>query len=138
MSNSLSRRKFVRDPGAAAAALPDRLALLQGNLHSAHSLANAAPDSPAVSDRIVDIHVHFDENNPNFINDFLRVSEKLNLTACMLTLFASRPVVLDAAKQRPTRIVPFDFVDLARNTRGTDEGLVRKFSVGGPVLRSGA
>ena len=123
------------------------------------SLANAAPDSPAVSDRIVDMHVHFDEKNPNFINDFLRVSEKLNLTACMLTPFASRQVVLDAAKQHPTRIILSGFVDLdapdvlkqveelhamvlvaglTRNTRGTEEGLVRKFSVGGPVLRSGA
>jgi len=58
------------------------------------------------------MHVHFDEKNPNFITDFLKVSERLNLTACMLTPFANRKVVADAAKQRPTQIIPFGFVDL--------------------------
>ncbi|PYT42666.1 MAG: hypothetical protein DMG47_15200 [Acidobacteria bacterium] len=58
------------------------------------------------------MHVHFDEKNPNFISDFLRVSEKLNLTACLLTPFANRKVVADAAKQHPTQIIPFGFVDL--------------------------
>ena len=58
------------------------------------------------------MHVHFDEKNPNFITDFLKVSERLNLTACMLTPFANRKVVADAAKQHPTQIIPFGFVDL--------------------------
>lgn len=65
----------------------------------------------------------------------------------MLTPFASRQVVRDAAKQHPTRIIPFGFVDpdapdvvkqveelhamvlvtgLVRNTRATEKGLVRR------------
>jgi hypothetical protein len=107
MSNHVSRRKFL---GAAAATLP-----------GAWSLANARP-SPrpgldqagrAVSNnRIIDMHVHFDEKRPNFIADFLRLSERLNLTACLLTPFANRKVVADAAKQYPTQIIPFAFVEL--------------------------
>jgi len=58
------------------------------------------------------MHVHFDEKNPNFIRDFLKVSERLNLTACLLTPFANRKLVADAAKQHPTQIIPFGFVDL--------------------------
>ena len=53
MSNNFSRRKFISNAGAAAAALPSWSALIDGNLHTADSLANAAPDSPAVPDRIV-------------------------------------------------------------------------------------
>ena len=112
MSNNFSRRKFLSNAGAAAAALPGWSGLIHGSLHDARPSDSATSDSPAASGRIVDMHVHFDEKNPNFINDFLRVSEKLNLTACVLTPFANRKVVLDAAKQYPTQIIPFGFVDL--------------------------
>ena len=107
MSNHVSRRKFL---GAAAASVP-----------GAWSLANALPShrsgfdqaGRAVSkNRIIDMHVHFDEKRANFIADFLRLSERLNLTACLLTPFANRKVVADAAKQYPTQIIPFAFVDL--------------------------
>jgi len=64
------------------------------------------------SDRIVDIHVHFDEANPNFIGDLVKVSNRLNMTACVLTPYANRRVVADAATQYPARIVPIGFVDL--------------------------
>jgi predicted TIM-barrel fold metal-dependent hydrolase len=70
------------------------------------------PSGPSPSDRIVDIHVHFDEKIPTFLDDFLRISDKLNLTACMLTPFAHRKVVADAARKHPTKIVPFGFVEL--------------------------
>ena len=62
--------------------------------------------------RIVDIHVHFDEKNPAYMEEFLQVSERLNLTACMLTPFANRKVVAEAAKKYPRQIVPFGFVEL--------------------------
>jgi hypothetical protein len=64
------------------------------------------------TERVVDVHVHFDEKKPNYMDDFLRVSDRLNLTACMLTPFANRKVVAEAAKQHPTKIIPFGFVDL--------------------------
>jgi len=62
--------------------------------------------------RVVDIHVHFDEKNANYIEDFLKVSDRLNLTALMLTPFSSRKVVAEAARKYPKQIIPFGFVDL--------------------------
>jgi len=109
MQSPFSRREFLSRAGSAAisllanAATPRASAVLSGA---------ARPTPEPVADRIVDIHVHFDEKNPGFIDDFLKVSERLNLTACVLTPFANRRVVADAAKQHPAQIVPFGFVDL--------------------------
>lgn len=111
MNNPLSRREFLGSAGAAAT-LPGWSALFRGNLRDADAFSNGAAHSPAASERIVDMHVHFDEKNPDFIGDLLKISDRLNLTACVLTPFANRKVVLDAAKQHPTQIVPFGFVDL--------------------------
>jgi hypothetical protein len=63
-------------------------------------------------DRIVDIRVHFEENNPNFIHDLVTLAERINLTACVLTPYSHRVEVAQAAKQYPKQIVPFGFVDL--------------------------
>jgi len=77
----------------------------------ASKLSNdAAADK--VASRIVDMHVHFDEKKPGFLDDLLKLSDRINLTACLLTPFANRRVVADAAKQHPKQIVPFGFVDL--------------------------
>src|SRR5437867_1554922 len=107
MSNHVSRRKFL---GAAAASMPGAWSL--ANALPSHRSGHGKAPSPGKTDHIVDMHVHFDEKNPNFIADFLRLSERLNLTACLLTPFANRKVVADAAKQYPTQIIPFAFVDL--------------------------
>jgi predicted TIM-barrel fold metal-dependent hydrolase len=64
------------------------------------------------AERIVDIHVHFDEKKAIYMDDFLRVSDRLNLTACMLTPFPTRKLAAEAAEQHPTKIIPFGFVDL--------------------------
>jgi len=114
MNNSQSRRNFLGNAGtvAAAVALPGWSTLLRGSLGKADPLANGASYAPAMSDRIVDMHVHFDERNPNFISDLLKLSDRLNLTACVLTPFANRKIVLDASKQHPKEIIPFGFVDL--------------------------
>ena len=111
MSDPLSRRKFLGSTGAVAA-IPAWWDLLRGTHRNSFSFGHGKAPSPGKTDHIVDMHVHFDEKNPNFISDFLRVSEKLNLTACLLTPFANRKVVADAAKQHPTQIIPFGFVDL--------------------------
>ena len=111
MNNPLSRRKFLGSAGAAAT-LPGWSALFRENPRNAHPFANTAPDSPATSDRIVDMHVHFNDKNPNFISDLLKLSDRLNLAACVLTPFANRKIVLDASKQHPKEIIPFGFVDL--------------------------
>ena len=111
MQPSFSRRAFLNYAGSAAVALlaPDSRATLRTNaVHSGATLSS----SNRVPDRIVDIHVHFDEKNPRFIDDLLKVSGRLNMTACVLTPYANRSTVADAAKRHPTQVVPFGFVDL--------------------------
>src|SRR5882724_5830260 len=46
------------------------------------------------------------------MDEFLKVADRLNLTGCILTPFAHRKVVAEAAKQHPTRIIPFGFVEV--------------------------
>jgi uncharacterized protein len=107
MGNEVSRRRFL---GAAAAAVPGAWSLAKEVPSHASDADQSA--SATSKDRIIDMHVHFDEKKPNYISDFLKVSDRLNLTACMLTPFANRKVVVDAAKQHPAQIIPFGFVDL--------------------------
>ena len=110
MQPPLSRREFLSRAGSAAVALLANAAAPP----RASAVVSGAPlttPEPA-ADRIVDIHVHFDEKNPGYIDNFLKVSDRLNLTACMLTPFANRRVVADAAKRHPAQIIPFGFVDL--------------------------
>jgi hypothetical protein len=106
MTTILSRRNFLV---TAIAAVP--LGAMGTQVAPAPA-GGQPPSGPSPSDRIVDIHVHFDEKIPTFLDDFLRISDKLNLTACMLTPFAHRKVVADAARKHPTKIVPFGFVEL--------------------------
>lgn len=103
--NQFSRRKFLGAAGATTL-----LSSARGFGAYASSLNNSSSDGvPASSGkgRIVDMHVHFDPKKPNYIEDFLKVSERLNLTALILTPFENRVVVAEAAKQHPTKIVPF-------------------------------
>ena len=109
MPNRISRRKFL---GAASTVAVSSLPWKDSG---ANALAKSVDQQPAASqtaDRIVDMHVHFDEANPNFVSDLLHVCGSLNLTACVLTPFSSRKVVADAARQHPGQIVPFGYVDL--------------------------
>ena len=62
--------------------------------------------------RIVDIHTHFEANNPAYLDEFLKMSDELNLTGCMLTPFENRRAVAEVAKKFPRQIVPFGYVDL--------------------------
>ena len=113
MTKPVSRRKFLGAASvvtAAAVGIP-RAAGFAHPLDSMHSSDQAAA-SAAGKTRIIDMHVHFDEKKPSYISEFLKVSDRLNLTACMLTPFANRKVVADAAKQHPQQIIPFGFVDL--------------------------
>jgi uncharacterized protein len=108
MGSRMSRRGFLRAAGGAATAIP-----LGSIAESASEEFRLDEHSPAsASNRIVDIHVHFDEKNPNFIRDFVAVAERINLTACLLTPYSHRVQVAEAAKQHPKHIVPFGFIDL--------------------------
>lgn len=108
MGSRMSRRGFLRAAGGAATAIP------LGSI--AESASQEFPldehSAASASDRIVDIHVHFDEKNPNFIRDFVAVAKRINLTACLLTPYSHRVQVAEAAKQHPKQIVPFGFIDL--------------------------
>jgi uncharacterized protein len=109
MTNRVSRRKFLSAMGAAVAV--PRAFSLSGGVPSPAGLTGETK-SVKNADRIVDTHVHFDEKNPNFLGDLLKLSDRLNLTACVLTPFAYRKAVAEAAKQHPTQIVPFGSVDV--------------------------
>jgi predicted TIM-barrel fold metal-dependent hydrolase len=79
---------------------------------AAKALRSDERSATPANNRIVDIHIHFDEKNPNFIRDLITLAGRVNLTACLLTPYAYRAQVADAAKQYPKQIVPFGFVDL--------------------------
>jgi uncharacterized protein len=111
MHHRFSRREFLIAAGTAAAGSLSR---------DTFAASRASVILPAVlsdpsdkrAHRIVDMHVHFDEKNPNFVADLVKVSERLNMTACVLTPYPSRKLIAEAAKQYPARIVPFGYVDL--------------------------
>ena len=107
MFSRISRRGFLRTVSVAAGTIP----LVTFGNRAAEALPSSEP-TPTPGDRIVDIHVHFDENNPNYIRDLVKVAERINLTACLLTPYSHRQQVAEAAKQYPQHIVPFGFVDL--------------------------
>ena len=105
-----SRRKFLGAVGATT--LLSSARSFGASVPSPNnSSADAAPASKSKG-RIVDMHVHFDPKIPNYIEEFLKVAERLKLTALMLTPFENRKVVAEAAKQHPNRIVPFGYVEL--------------------------
>jgi uncharacterized protein len=108
MPNRISRRTLL---GAASTLA---VSFLPWKWNRQAALASAEGQAPASSpaDRIVDMHVHFDETNPGFVSDLLKLCGSLNLTACVLTPFSSRKVVAEAARQHPREIVPFGYVDL--------------------------
>jgi uncharacterized protein len=106
---SFSRRNFLAST-AAAAMLPASPFRGFAAMKQASEREKGASGRP--NGQVVDIHVHFDEKNANYIEDFLKVSDRLNLTALMLTPFASRKVVAEAARKYPKQIIPFGFVDL--------------------------
>src|SRR6266849_6540880 len=108
MQHSFSRRQFLTAMGAAATVSVSRGAVATNAMLSEGS----SPSSDKAADRIVDMHVHFDEKNPNFVDDLVKVTEPLNVTACVLTPYRSRMVVAEAAKRHPARIVPFGYVDM--------------------------
>jgi len=109
MPNRISRRKFL---GAASTVAVSSLPWNASGESAFASATDQPPASSAATDRMVDMHVHFDEANPNFISDLLKVCNSLNLTACVLTHFPSRNIVAEAARQHPREIVPFGYVDL--------------------------
>ena len=111
MGNQVSRRKFL-GIASAVAVMPDTQGFLKATPSNKLLSGEETPASYKTAGRIVDMHVHFDEEKSSFIGDLLKLSDRLNLTACVLTPFAYRKVVAEAAKQHPEQIIPFGSVDL--------------------------
>jgi uncharacterized protein len=108
MKTELSRRSFMSGTLKTAAAAS--LALSGGEqANSTVTPQKSEGDSTARGKRIVDIHLHYNPK-PGFIDDYLRATEQLKYTACMLTPFDNRKEVAEAAKKHPTRIIPMGSV----------------------------
>ena len=110
MGSRISRRGFLRAAGGVATAIP--LGSIGDPAREGLQLHENSATAASAADRIVDMHVHFDESNPNFVRDLVTLTQRINLTACLLTPYSHRLQVADAAKQYPKQIVPFGFVDL--------------------------
>ncbi len=105
MPLNFSRRAFLKTAASGAAVLP--------RLSSSPFLDAPLPSSDSKqTPRIVDCHVHFDDKNPNFVEDLVKLCNRLNMTACVLTPYAYRRIVADAAQRYPAEIVPVGFLDL--------------------------
>ena len=111
MKNSFSRRNFFTRAGMFAG-----LSLPWGkwnkSVAKALALDEEARATAIPSGRIVDMHVHYRHHEPGFLDTFLKLSDKLNLTGCISTPFEHRKIVADAAKQHPTKIIPFGALHL--------------------------
>ena len=110
MGSRISRRGFLRAAGGAATVIP--LGSIRDPARGEVQLHENSATAASATDRIVDMHIHFDESNPNFIRDLVMLAQRINLTACLLTPYSHRLQVAEAAKQCPKQIVPFGFVDL--------------------------
>jgi uncharacterized protein len=110
VSRSFSRRDLLKATTVAAAV--NALRRSSALSFAASTLSQRMLADLKKTDRIVDIHVHFDDKNANFVEDLLKVCNRLNLTACVLTPYNHRTIIADAAKRYPAQIVPIGFVDL--------------------------
>ena len=110
MDAQISRRGFLRAAGGVATAIP--LGSIGGTAREGAQIQDDSATAAGTTSRIVDMHIHFDESNSNFIRDLVALAERINLTACLLTPYSHRVQVADAARQYRKHIVPFGFVDL--------------------------
>ncbi|MBV9887277.1 MAG: amidohydrolase [Acidobacteria bacterium] len=108
MKTELSRRSFMTGTLRTAAAAALAVSSTE-QLSSAATGQNPQGASAAGTNRIVDIHLHYKPAS-GFIDDYLRATDHLNYTACMLTPFENRKEVAEAAKKHPTRIIPIGSV----------------------------
>src|SRR6266568_9179891 len=111
MKPTLSRRTFVGKAGVATA-LGLRWPMFEKSITDI--LRGSSTGSVALLPmwRIVDMHVHYRHHEPGFLDTFLKLSDRLHLTGCILTPFEHRKVVAEAAKRHPKQIIPFGAVDV--------------------------
>lgn len=114
MKQPVSRRKFLEATGLATVATTGMALLGSASTNAKAKTGKAEPslNVPPTSDRIVDMHVHFQASNAEFMNDLLKLCDRLNFTAVLHTPFEHRKAVADAAKQHPTQIIPSGALEL--------------------------
>ncbi len=111
MNKTFTRRTFLNTTAKTAVIAATSAVSGVGGICAFSGMEEQAA-ATGVKSRVVDIHTHFDPGNPNYLNEFLKMSEELNLTGCMLTPFEHRKAVAEAGKKYPRQIVPFGYVDL--------------------------
>ncbi|HEV2401895.1 MAG TPA: amidohydrolase family protein [Candidatus Sulfotelmatobacter sp.] len=107
MAQGFSRRDFLKATATGATTLSS----LPSSPLLGRLIPQTSPDSNR-SGRILDCHVHFDDKNPNFVEELIKLCTRLNMTACVLTPYANRKITAQAAQRYPIEIVPMGFVDL--------------------------
>jgi hypothetical protein len=107
----LSRRTFLNAAGAAAACSLNS-SMLNPAVAAALAPGKAFENSFVPFGRIVDMHVHFRPDEPGFVDNLLKLADRINLTACLLTPFIHREIAVAAARQHPQRIIPFGAIKL--------------------------
>jgi hypothetical protein len=110
MGSRISRRRFLTVAGGVATAIPlgsvgDATGEQLGSQEHAATPSNH-------TDRIVDMHIHFDEKNSNFIRDLVTLAQRLNLTALPAHSLSSSRTGRRSSKTIPKTNCPFGFVDL--------------------------
>jgi predicted TIM-barrel fold metal-dependent hydrolase len=111
MKNELSRRKFF-----GAAGMLTGIALPWGKFEKSLTESVSLGEMPRVDappkGRIVDMHMHYGYDKPDWLDSFLKLSDRLNYTACVLTPFPYRKAIAEAAKKYPKQIIPFGALEL--------------------------
>ena len=115
MRTSLSRRTFFGKAGVATTLglrwpVSGKAIIDIFGASSGASSTRSVPLPPM--GRLVDMHVHYRHEEPDFLDTFLKLSDRLNITACMLTPFEHRKAVAEAAKRHPKQIIPFGAVSV--------------------------
>src|SRR5262245_6490555 len=84
IEKQMSRRGFLGTAGKTAVLSRARSF---AKLSPFAGLVPGEPTADKPAGRIVDMHVHFDEKKPGFLDDLLKLADRANLTACLLTPF---------------------------------------------------
>jgi predicted TIM-barrel fold metal-dependent hydrolase len=111
MKTSVSRRVFFGKAGVATA-LGLQWPAAGKSILDMFGMSSTEPVAAPPAGRIVDMHVHYRHQEPDFLDAYLKLSDRLNIAGCILTPFEHRKIVVEAAKRHPKQIIPFGAVQL--------------------------
>ena len=111
MKTTISRRMFFGKAGVGAG-LGLHWPVLGKSILEVFGTSAAGPVVTPPPGRIVDMHVHYRHHEADFLDTYLKLCDRLNMTGCILTPFEHRKIVAEAARQHPKQIIPFGAVEL--------------------------